>query len=154
MAYIFLANDLAQIDAQIRSLAALLKSIGREMGVACQQGAETYHDNFGYEDGARQHRMWSERLRELLRIRAEARVVQPDENTGVVAVGRSVTVRDLETMEVTTFRVGSYMVMGDRDGALSYAAPRVRPLLGARVGEAREVELGGSTRELEILAVT
>jgi transcription elongation GreA/GreB family factor len=153
MPHLFLPADFERVNAQIEDLVGRMKALGQEMGLACQEGAETFHDNFAYEDGERQQRMWGERLRQLIQVRNNAIVVSPTEFEGVVSIGRRVTVRDVGSGEFRSFRVGSYWVFDDRDGSISYQAPIVRPLLGARVGELRESRIGGALREFEIVAI-
>jgi hypothetical protein len=75
-AFYFLPEDFTALNARIAELTAVLREIG-EMGKSCQEGAETFHDNFAYEDGERQQRMWSRLRQELVRIRDRARVVCP-----------------------------------------------------------------------------
>jgi len=152
MSYLFLPEDYEQMNRRITEIIARMRHFGQEMGLACQEGAETFHDNFAYEDGERQHRMWGERLRALVRVRNEAQVVRPPETGSVVGLGRRVTVRDLGTGEIRCFRIGSYMVFGDGD-EVSYQAPWAAVLLGATVGEVREWEERGVIRELEVLEV-
>lgn len=66
--YYFLKEDFEALNAEINKIADKIKEIGKEMGKSCQEGAETFHDNFAYEDGERQQYMWSGRIRELIRI--------------------------------------------------------------------------------------
>jgi thymidylate kinase len=43
------ARSLATPGAELETI----REIGRQMGQACEEGAETFHDNFGWEDGDR-----------------------------------------------------------------------------------------------------
>ena len=54
MAYRFLRKDYDALLAKIEELAAALREAGQEKGRWANQGAETWHDNFGYEEGQRQ----------------------------------------------------------------------------------------------------
>jgi transcription elongation GreA/GreB family factor len=152
MAFIFLEDDFNRMNAQIAELVRLIKAFGEEMGKACQEGAETFHDNFAYEDGERQQRMWGERLREMVRVRDQATVVTPQGGDSV-AIGRVVTVRDVNSGETRTFRVGSYWVMGDANGTFSYQSPFVQPLLGAKVGDERECQVRGRSRLMAVVSI-
>jgi transcription elongation GreA/GreB family factor len=84
---------------------------GKEMGKSCQEGAETFHDNFAYEDGKRQQYMLSGRIRELIRIRNQARVLLDPPRGDTVSIGRTVTVEDEHTGETRTIKIRSYMVL-------------------------------------------
>ena len=70
------------------------------------QSSETWHDNFGYEDGRRQFAMWSKRLSELQEIRSCAVAVEPTNNCERVAIGSRVTFEDTATGNRRTLRIG------------------------------------------------
>lgn len=150
--YFFTRDDFELLNEQIEKICEKIKEIGKEMGKSCQEGAETFHDNFAYEDGIRQQYMWSNRLRELIRIRNNSRVVTPDPEGNSIGLGRRVTIRDELTGEVKTFKVGSYMSLGDTE-AISYNTPFIRPLIGAKVGETREIMIGSRHKIFKILKI-
>lgn len=152
MGFFFLQDDFERLEDKIEVLNARFQSIGQEMGASCREGAETYHDNFAFEEGERQQQMLSRRLRELLRIRDRARVVRPAADGERVAIGRWVTVRDLDDGSQRRFRVGSYMTFNG-DETVSYNAPVVRLLIGAQPGELREGEVAGENKAFEVLEV-
>lgn len=152
--YYFLKEDFDMLNAEIEKLANRIKEIGHEMGKSCQEGAETFHDNFAYEDGERQQYMWSTRLRELIRIRNQARVLlePPKENTATI--GRIVTVEDENTGETQVMKIGSYMVLAKEEGeVISYNAPLARMLIGGRVGDTRESVIAGKKKSFRILKI-
>jgi len=154
MACWFLREDLRALEARIEELRRLIREIGQEMGASCQEGAETFHDNFAFEDGERNQRMWGEQVRRLTHIRREARIVEPPEHGDRVGLGRTVTFRDLDSGEVQTFTIGSYMSFADRNGSIvSYIAPLARILVGAEEGDEREGLIRGQQRSFEILEV-
>ena len=149
--YYFLPADFAALNAQIEGIDRKIREIGQEMGASCTEGAETYHDNFAYEDGERQQYMWSSRLRELVAIRKRARVVEAAAGGQRVAIGCRVTVVDQETDEEKVLRIGSYMSY--REDRVSYAAPLARMLLGAVPGEVRQGRIAGKLRQFEVIEV-
>ena len=152
MPFYFLPDDFKLLNHKISSLAETFKEIGQDMGKSCQETSETFHDNFGYEDGARQQRMLSGRLQEMVQIRNNARVVKPPPSGCRVGIGREVEVMDEIRGERRTFKVGSYMVFCNKD-TYSYAAPLVRLLIGAKEGDVREGKVNGRLRCFEVLRV-
>jgi transcription elongation factor GreA len=72
--------------------------------------------------------------------------------SGVVAIGTTVAVRDLTTDETERYRVvGKYEPL--RPGELSAASAIGRALMGLRVGETVDVDLpNGRVRQLEVQA--
>jgi transcription elongation GreA/GreB family factor len=151
MRHHFLAEDLDALDQRIADLKETIREVGRQMGEACEQGAETFHDNFGWEDGDRKMRMWTRRYRELVRVRELALVVEPVGDPEVVRMGRHVRFEDLDTGREQEVFIGSYLVF-TRD-RISCSSPLARLLIGAREGELREGTLGERKVTIEVLEV-
>lgn len=151
MQYSFLAEDYAALDRQIENQKDRMRETGKEMGDSCKEGAETFHDNFAFEDGERTQRMISQRLRELTQIRNHARVVQPAP-PGRVGIGRTVILED-ESGEQHTYRVGSYMTFTPDDTVVSYASPLARLLIGAKPGDIRKGVVAGQHKKYTVLEV-
>ncbi len=150
--FYFTHEDFNELNNQIEKICDRIKEIGHEMGKSCQEGAETFHDNFAYEDGERQQYMWSKRLRELINIRNNSRVVVPDIIGDIVGMGRRITIRDEFTGKTKTFKIGSYMVFKNPDD-ISYNTPFVRPLIGAKIDETREVVIGAHRKIFRIIKI-
>jgi len=152
--YYFLKDDFDELNDQILKICDKIREIGQEMGSSCKEGAETFHDNFAYEDGERQQFMWSKRLRELIGIRNNARVISDDQVTDSVSLGRTVTIRDEISGETQIAKIGSYMVLkcGEMK-TISYNSPLARILIGAKVGEKKEGFIGGKKRGYSILKI-
>ncbi len=152
--YYFLKKDFKALNTEIEKIADKIKEIGKEMGKSCQEGAETFHDNFAYEDGERQQYMWSGRIRELIRIRNQARVILEPQKGDTVSIGCTVTVEDERTGETRTMKIGSYMVLAKEEGeVISYNAPLARMLIGARVGNMKESVIAGKKKQFRILKI-
>jgi transcription elongation GreA/GreB family factor len=153
MAYRFLRKDYDALVAKIDELAGELREAGREKGRWASQSAETWHDNFGYEQEQRQEWALAERLDEFVAMKDDAEFVE-SHAVDEVDVGCRVTIEDVETGEWRTFVVGSYQVLDQRhENEVSYAAPLARPLLGARVGDEREVSIGDRTTLFRVVEI-
>ncbi|MBI5913190.1 GreA/GreB family elongation factor [Candidatus Azambacteria bacterium] len=151
--YFFLKEDFEGLDKQIEQICDKIKEIGQEMGKSCQEGAETFHDNFAFEDGERQQYMWSSRLRELIKIRNNAKVVSPETSSEKVSIGKCATFQDEETGKIQTIRIGSFMIFHDQKNTISYNAPLARLLVGAMINDAREGKVGGKRKAIIILKI-
>ena len=123
-----------------------MKETGRQMGESCS-GGETFHDNAPYEEAVRNQGLLSTRLRALVSVRNEASIVAPNPSNDTVSIGKTVTVQDALTRDVSTFRIGSYMTLTDETAA-SYNSPIGRLLMGARIGEIRKGKIAGKERQL------
>lgn len=150
--YYFLPDDYAGLQAQISDISRRIRHIGKEMGESCEEGAETYHDNFAYEEGERQQFMWSKRLCDLQHIRQHARIYRPESNPERVRPGCTVTYADEDTGEEATIRIGSFLNFAD-SMAISYNAPVPSALLGKEEGDLCEASVCGRTKRMEILEI-
>ena len=150
--FYFLPEDFEDLNDQIEQICEKIKELGKEAGESCQEGAETWHDNFAFEESQRQQYMWSNRLRELIRVRNNARVIQPSPQGDKVSIGRVVTIQDTATEETQIFKIGSYMILKEKD-EISYNAPLARMLIGAEIDDERTGKIGGKQKTFRILEI-
>jgi transcription elongation GreA/GreB family factor len=153
MAYRFLRKDYDALLAKIEELGHGMWEAGQEKGRWANQSAETWHDNFGYEQEQQQQWALSERAEGLVEMKNDAEIVER-RVVGEVDIGSQVTVQDTETGERKTFVVGSYQVLDQQhDNEISYAAPLAKPFMGATVGEEREVAIGDRTAVYRVVDI-
>lgn len=48
--FYFLPDDFEDLNDQIEQICERIEELGKEAGESCQQGAETWHDNFAFEE--------------------------------------------------------------------------------------------------------
>lgn len=149
MHFCFLPDDLERLEKQIAEAREQARSAGGDMGKSCQESAETFHDNFPYEDAERRHTMWAKRVRELERVLQAVRVVNPELGSERVGIGKTVTYVELLSQEEHTLRIGSFMTF-DQPDTVAYNAPIAKLLIGARVGDVREGKIAHVTQRLQI----
>jgi transcription elongation GreA/GreB family factor len=153
MAYRFLRKDYDALLARIEELASALREAGQEKGLWANHSAETWHDNFGYEEEQRQEWTLSDRLDDYVEMKNEAELVQ-SHPMNEVDIGGQVTICETATDERTTFVVGSYQVLDQQhDNEISHAAPLAKPFLGATVGEEREATIGEKTALYRVVGI-
>lgn len=152
MTYFFLPEDFLKLTEKVHAVMDEMERVAQDMGESCQEGAETYHDNFAYEDGERRLRMLSQRLRDLVRVRNAARVVDPDAGLAELGIGSRVTLQDLQDGAVKKFKIGSYMNFDSGD-AISYDSPLAKLLMEAEPGERLDGMIGGRRRRFQVLAI-
>jgi transcription elongation GreA/GreB family factor len=142
MGFRFLRKDYDALVAKIEELGHGMWEAGQEKGLWAEQSAETWHDNFGYEQEQQHQWALSERAEGFLEMKNDAEIVDR-RVVGEVDIGSQVTIEDVKTRERRTFVVGSYQVLNQQhDNEISYAAPLAKPFMGATVGEEREVTIG------------
>lgn len=153
MPFFFLKKDFDELDEKIKELDEKIIEIGKEIGESCKESSDTWHDNFDFEDGKRQQRMLSDRLRELVNIRNSAQIVKPSPLIDKVSLGKQVVVEDIETGNTEVLIIGSYMVLNRKKGTVSYNAPLGRLLIGASVGEIKRGVIVDREKSIKILKI-
>ena len=153
MACRFLRKDYDALIAKIEELAGELREAGQEKGRWANQSAETWHDNFGYEQEEQHQWAVSERLEDFVAIRNDAEIVDQGV-AGEVDIGAEVTIRDTRSGERKTIVIGSYQVLDQQhDDEISYAAPLASPLMGATVDEERELAIGDQATVYRVVSI-
>lgn len=147
----FLQKDFERLQQEIDKLSRRIKAIGQDMGESCREGAETFHDNFAYEQGERDQRMWSQKRSELLKVKNHAQIVDPSPSLAV-SIGRRVKMQNCETKEEQTLTIGSYLTFSE--GHISYASPLAKLLIGAKPGEMRTGSIAGAMQTFIVLEVS
>ncbi len=94
--YIFLREDFDALNQAITDNGSRVR-VSLEQTGCSQDGGDTWHDNFEYEEGQRGAAMWSQRVKRLNEIRAHAELFVPDPTGSQVFLGRTVTVEDQST---------------------------------------------------------
>lgn len=150
----FLLKDLNVLDGKIKETKAKIDEALKEIGISCQQGSETSHDNPGYEEGQRAVDMWAHRLQELVSVRQNAVLVDSPTVPSTDArakIGHVVVFQDLITHEQKKLRLGSSVVFGDFEKEISYKSPIGQVLLGAMIGDILEPTMGREKKKWLIL---
>ncbi|WZH35608.1 MAG: GreA/GreB family elongation factor [Microbacterium enclense] len=103
------------------------------------QTSETWHDNPAFDAVQQDAKMWYRQKMELEEIRKNAIRILPGATEGEVQIGSTVVIEWEKSEEQETVVIGSYIVLGAREGRISYVSPLASVLLGANVGSRREV---------------
>lgn len=152
--FLFLRKDYLVLEKNIDALKNNLKMVGFEVGEMSHQSSETWHDNYGFEEADRERKRLAGTLEELKKVYAQAEIVEPSYRTEKISLGSKVTIYNIDTHEEKVVVVGSYMVLDKTNpNEFSYAAPFVTPLMGASVGEVREVEIGKIISRIRIISI-
>lgn len=151
--YYFLKEDMDELNRRLADLKARADLVKRGKGEMAQQSAETWHDNAPFEESERQYKMLSHQFDKLLRLKEQAQEVKRPLFQNEVAIGLKVTIQDLANDAITTFLIGSYMVLINEKSAISYASPLAQVILGAKVGEIREGTVGNFVKTLKVIKI-
>lgn len=150
MAY-FLEKDIAVLETHIQETIEKLKETGVELRNAVTQSSETWHDNFPFENAQHQARLLQQRLDDLEHIRRNATIINTPTDTASIAIGHTVTARDIDTDAMQNFTIGSHITF--TENTISYASPLGALFLGKRIGERTKGMVGPKEREFEIIEI-
>jgi transcription elongation GreA/GreB family factor len=138
--YFFLQHDYDRLLQEIADLKQRAKEVGQEVALWTHQTSETWHDNYGYEEGQRQYHIISGRLRELFDIVGQAEIVTPKAEPKRAGVGNTITVQNTKTKKRRAITLGSWLTWNKAH--TSYHSPLGQALMGAKVGDTREFSHG------------
>lgn len=151
--YFFTQGGVERLRGRIAEARAAYKSVCNNNPEAREAGdSSVWHDNFAFEENQRQMHQLARRVRDLENVLGNAEIVTLEQAPERVAVGVRVRYRVNEGEERAVVIAG----WDDGDPAalrVSYNSPLGAALVGAVVGDEREVVLGGRSRVLEILSI-
>jgi len=151
--FFFLQEDYDALQKAIGGVEKMIGGILKDMGAGMQDGADTWHDNFDYDEGQRQSAMYSDRIRGLIQIKNNAQVITPKPFNGRVLIGRVVTIQDMDNQEIRKFQIGSFLILGEHREAISYMSPLAKILLGGRMGEIKTGVIGKTNKKFKIINI-
>jgi transcription elongation GreA/GreB family factor len=152
--YRFLARDLNALKARIERYEEQWKEALSGIHDSTTQSSETWHDNPQFDEVQQRAKMLKTERDKLMTILHNSVLVTPTAPDGRVDVGSMVRVRNTKTGHEDQYVIGSYMVLDEDDGRISYAAPLADLLLGHEKGETVVGRIGPRKIELDILEVT
>ena len=147
MIYYFLQEDLEQLDNRIAELKNKIKEFQEDKHLATTQTSETWHDNYGFEEGVRQINQITNTISELLAIKEKAKIIK-EIQSDKVEIGSTVKFKDESDKEYIV-KIGSYFVINSQN-TISYNSPLGKILLGTRKGEIRTGIIGGKEKRFII----
>lgn len=111
-------------------------------------------ENAEYEAAKEKQGLIERRILDLTQRLSECEIIEPtDENNGKVMFGSTVVMEDLETNEVTTFRLVGPYEADVGSGTISVTSPLGKALIGKEEGDEIRVQTPGGIRSFDILEV-
>jgi transcription elongation factor GreA len=143
---------LAALEAELREL----ETEGREAIAERIKTARDFGDlkeNAEYHDAKEAQAHLETKILRLRELRDNAVVVEPGGETGEIALGSVVTVRDLDSGREARHTIVSAAESDPAGGRLSIDSPLGRALTGARVGDEVVFDAPRGERRLEVVAI-
>ncbi len=155
--FFFTREDYDAFCRRIAEVEQKVKKYTLSVGTAVDSSGDAWHDALLY-DAQRMSESWSNELRNLLGIKRQAEIIEMSPpKDGKVCFGKVVKVLNLESKEVSLFKISSYVVAGSANQEeirkISYMSPLGKLLIGAEVGEVREGVVGNNKKRFEILEI-
>lgn len=153
MTHLYLLPHEARLLAQtIADLKAKIAHEKLELGDSSGQSAETYHDNYPFEQATRQIQLYASRLAEYQAIDHHSIVIDPPREPRVVAIGTVAKLAE-DTGTIRELIISGAVPASDAR-CVSYRSPLGQLLLQARMGETRAGQIGGLLQRYTIVAIT
>jgi transcription elongation factor GreA len=143
---------LAALEAELREL----ETEGRRAIAERIKTARDFGDlseNAEYHDAKEAQAHLETKILRLRALRDNAVVVEPGGETGEIALGSVVTVRDLDSGREARHTIVSAAESDPAGGRLSIDSPLGRALTGARVGDEVVFDAPRGQRRLEVVAI-
>jgi transcription elongation factor GreA len=135
----------------------MLKSVKRREVAERIKVAISYGDiseNSEYEDAKNEQAFVEGRIITLEKMLRNARIIHEDDvDTGVVSIGSTVRLRDIEFKEDVEFHIVGSAESDPADNKISNESPVGRALLGKSVGSMVEVTVPAGTIQYEVLEI-
>ena len=134
-----------------------LKSVKRKEGAERIKTAISYGDiseNSEYEDAKNEQAFVEGRIITLEKMLRNARIIHEEEvDIGVVSVGSTVRLRDIEFKEDVEYHIVGSAESDPSENKISNESPVGRALLGKSVGSTVEVSVPAGTIQYEVLEI-
>lgn len=147
--YFFLEEDYFIFLEKMKNVANEIQRLGDEVGESCAE-SESYHDNFCYEEGGRQQRLWKDHLKYLQNIKENAKIIKQRTIDGRVNIGSLIELKT-ESGNIIKKRIGSFMTFSDDD--LSYNSPLAQALIGKTVNSKIRKEINNEIVYYQIMKI-
>jgi len=111
-------------------------------------------ENAEYEAAKDKQGLVEGRIKDLTEKLGHSEIIEPfDEENGRITFGRTVVMEDLETGEVTSYRLVGPYEADVQAGTISVTSPLGKALIGKEEGEGVRVQTPKGIRNLEILEI-
>ncbi|MFH0846398.1 MAG: GreA/GreB family elongation factor [Patescibacteria group bacterium] len=149
MKYLFLKKDSDCLKKEQEELLKIHQKIGKDLGEACRQSSETWHDNAVYDDALGKAKLVEERLMKIGDILERVKVVEIPYQNNKVEIGHTVRFVDEDNQE-KIYKIGSYVCYDD---SITYNTPVASCLLNKKVGDICLLKIGDKEKQLKILEI-
>jgi transcription elongation GreA/GreB family factor len=129
--YFFTEKDYALFLETINKIMEEDKRLGGELGDSCSE-SETFHDNFSFEEGTRQQKMWREHIEKQNKIRENSKIIKISQDKSVVSIGCEVIIEKSDG-EIIKKVIGSYLTFSEDE--ISYKTALAKILIGKKIGD-------------------
>ncbi|MBQ6386238.1 MAG: transcription elongation factor GreA [Lachnospiraceae bacterium] len=128
------------------------REISKKIGEAREQG--DLSENAEYDAAKDEQRDIEARIEEIENILKHAEVVDEEEaDTEAVNIGCRVKIHDIDYDEDLEFKIVGSMEASSLDGKISNESPVGKALIGAKVGDVVEVEIGDAVDHYRVIAI-
>ena len=127
------------------------REVAQKIKEAREQG--DLSENAEYDAAKEEQRDIELRIEEIDKILKNAEVVDDDADSGVINVGCTVRIKDLEFDEEMEYKIVGSTEADSLQGKISNESPVGKALIGAKQGQIVDVELPAGVMQYEVLNI-
>lgn len=142
--YLMTQSSLDRLKEKLKQLEQKRLSIGQDIGEAAESG--TWHDNFAFEQGHRDHDLVSSQIAELRQQILNAKIIKPNHNKDKVGIGHTIEIDSPITGRMNLTILGP-QDSAPEDGTISYETPVAKRMLGKKKGDSIKLGRGEDSDE-------
>lgn len=145
-------EGLKKLREELQNLYKERDTINKEIEEAREQG--DLSENAGYQYAKEKQGLIFRRITEIENLIRNARIIdETSVNKDEVRIGAKVKIIDLETNKEAEYIIVSLVESNPLEGKISVNSPLAEGLLGAKVGEERELNLPKGKKRVRIISI-
>jgi transcription elongation factor GreA len=142
--YLMTQSSLDRLREKLRQLEQKRLTIGQDIGDAAESG--TWHDNFAFEQGHRDHDFVNAQIAEIRNQISNAKIIKPNHDKDKVGIGHTIEVETTETGRTNLTILGP-QDSAPENGIISYETPVAKRMLGRKKGDTIKLGRGDDSDE-------
>ncbi len=147
-------EGLKKLETELDTLKSVKRrEVAERIGAALEFG--DISENSEYDDAKNEQAFIEGRILTLEKLLRNARLIEPDDDQDetVVSLGKTITLKDLETSDVFEYRLVGSAEADPAEAKISNESPVGQAIMGKSSGAIVEVEVLDGTLQYEILKV-
>ena len=145
-------EGLQKLESELETLKSVKRrEVAERISAALDFG--DISENSEYDDAKNEQAFIEGRILTLEKLLRNARLIEDDQDETIVSLGKTITLKDLETSDVFEYRLVGSAEADPAESKISNESPVGQAIMGKSSGTIVEVEVLDGTLQYEILKV-